>query len=144
MSAVSAAGKSVRWPCRMPAEEGRWSSTCFRIGPRMPNSPGPISKAGISMSSGHSKRWFPSPKRSASGTTRARASEPDEGSPLEVLLRRLLETPAEFLAEPRVGTAGEVDVAAVVWDVLRDLDDRPLDEAELAPFRPAGTAARQQ
>jgi hypothetical protein len=61
-----------------------------------------------------------------------------------VLLRRLVETPSEFRAEPRIGTAGEVDVAAVVWDVLRDLDGQPLGEADLVPFRPTGGTARQQ
>jgi hypothetical protein len=55
-----------------------------------------------------------------------------------------VETPPDFLAEPRIGSAGEVDVAAVVWDVLRDLSGQPLAEAELAPFRPPGSASRQQ
>jgi hypothetical protein len=40
------------------------------------------------------------------------------GPPLETLLRRLVDTPAEFLAEPRIGTRGEVFVAAVVNDLL--------------------------
>ncbi|VTR98901.1 hypothetical protein [Tuwongella immobilis] len=42
-----------------------------------------------------------------------------EGPPLELLMRRLLETPREFLAEPMVGSLGEIDVGAVLWDTLR-------------------------
>lgn len=41
-----------------------------------------------------------------------------EGPPLEQLTRRLLETPAPFLAEPRIGKHGDVHVAALVADVL--------------------------
>ena len=44
-----------------------------------------------------------------------------EGPLLEVLTRRLAETPADFLAEPLVRGKGVVDVAAVVADLLRDL-----------------------
>jgi hypothetical protein len=53
-----------------------------------------------------------------------------EGPPLESLTRRLAECPAEFLAEPRIGTKGEVRVAAVVADLLIDLGGRlPPDRA---------------
>lgn len=41
-----------------------------------------------------------------------------EGPPLEQLTRRLLETPAPFLAEPRIGKHGDVHVTALVADVL--------------------------
>lgn len=41
------------------------------------------------------------------------------GPDLEILLHRLLETPSEFLDEPRIGKAGAVHVAAVVNDVLK-------------------------
>jgi hypothetical protein len=40
-----------------------------------------------------------------------------EGPPLEVLLRRLAETPRDFLDPPRVGTAGSVQVSALVFDL---------------------------
>ncbi len=40
-----------------------------------------------------------------------------EGPALEPLLRRLAETPPDFLAEPRIGTHGRVQVAAVVADL---------------------------
>lgn len=40
------------------------------------------------------------------------------GPPIETLTHRLAETPAEFLAEPRIGAAGSVHVAALVNDVL--------------------------
>jgi hypothetical protein len=41
-----------------------------------------------------------------------------EGPPLEQLMRRLLETPSPFLAEPRIGNHGNVHVTALVADVL--------------------------
>jgi hypothetical protein len=41
------------------------------------------------------------------------------GPALEAMTRRLLDTPAEFLAEPRSGDAGMVSVPALVNDVLR-------------------------
>lgn len=44
-----------------------------------------------------------------------------EGPPLETLTRRLAETPEDFLAEPRIGNAGTVHVAAVVHDLLARL-----------------------
>ena len=40
------------------------------------------------------------------------------GPPLETLLRRLADTPPDFLDAPRIGAAGEVRVAAVVNDLL--------------------------
>ena len=44
-----------------------------------------------------------------------------EGPFLEILTRRLAETPEDFLAEPRIGSAGQVHVAAVVGDLMRGL-----------------------
>lgn len=41
-----------------------------------------------------------------------------EGPALEVLLRRLVDTPPDFLEEPRLQDAGRVHVAALVNDVL--------------------------
>jgi hypothetical protein len=43
----------------------------------------------------------------------------DEGPPLEILLRRLAETPPDFLADPVSERGGVVHVPAVVADVLR-------------------------
>lgn len=65
-----------------------------------------------------------------------------EGPPLEVLLRRLLEIPSDFLAEPRIGGQGDIDVAAVVWDVLRQAGGRPPTDKELGSYRPWGLGAR--
>lgn len=48
-----------------------------------------------------------------------------EGPPIESLTRRLAETPAEFLAEPRLGKSGEVHVAAVIADLPIDLEPLP-------------------
>jgi hypothetical protein len=42
----------------------------------------------------------------------------NQGPSLEVLLRRLLDTPPDFLDPPRQGKTGQVHVAAVVNDVL--------------------------
>jgi hypothetical protein len=60
-----------------------------------------------------------------------------EGPLLEVLTRRLAETPADFLAEPLVKNKGGVDVAAVVADLLRDLGgELPADAvARLRPHK---------
>jgi hypothetical protein len=44
-----------------------------------------------------------------------------EGPLLETLTRRLAETPEDFLAEPRIGSAGRVYVLAVVGDLIRGL-----------------------
>jgi hypothetical protein len=60
-----------------------------------------------------------------------------DGPVLESLTRRLAATPAEFLAEPRLGAAGQVHVPAVVTDLLRDLGGPPLTPAQLAVFQPA-------
>jgi hypothetical protein len=43
-----------------------------------------------------------------------------EGPPLEHLTRRLMETPTPFLAEPRIGKQGSVNVVALVADVLAE------------------------
>ena len=56
------------------------------------------------------------------------------GPQLELLTRRLAETPAEFLAPPRIGTGGTVHVAAVVNDVAARLGGR-LPPAALAGLR---------
>jgi hypothetical protein len=59
-----------------------------------------------------------------------------EGPLLEALTRRLAETPSDFLALPLVAGKGEVDVAAVVSDLLRDLGLAPLPDSEMEWFRP--------
>jgi hypothetical protein len=59
----------------------------------------------------------------------------EEGPLLETLTRRLAECPADFLAEPRIGSAGAVHVAAVVSDVLRDLGGAPLTVDQAAAFQ---------
>ena len=59
-----------------------------------------------------------------------------EGPLLEALARRLAECPAEFLAEPRLGLTGSVQVAAVVADLIRDLGGAPLTNEQAAIFQP--------
>ena len=56
-----------------------------------------------------------------------------EGPPLETLLRRLAETPEDFLAEPRIGANGVIEVRAVVADLLRLSGSLP-DPDQLATF----------
>ncbi len=56
-----------------------------------------------------------------------------EGPQLEHLTRRLTETPVDFLAEPRVGKNGLVQVDAVVADLLRELGGIP-HAREMATF----------
>jgi len=58
-----------------------------------------------------------------------------EGPFLETLTRRLAECPAEFLAEPLVGTLGTVHVAAVASDLMRDLGGAPLTPKQAAAFQ---------
>src|SRR5690349_10153388 len=56
-----------------------------------------------------------------------------EGPMLETLTRRLAETPEEFLAEPRIGNAGQVHTGAVVGDLLRMLG-HDVSAGDLTPF----------
>jgi hypothetical protein len=59
------------------------------------------------------------------------------GPPLPAILRRLAETPADFLDEPRIGRSGKVVVAALLADVLGELG-LAADPRLLARFRPDG------
>ncbi|MCK6406682.1 MAG: hypothetical protein L6Q60_11790 [Rhodocyclaceae bacterium] len=56
------------------------------------------------------------------------------GPPLEALLRRLADTPPDFLDEPRIGNTGQVFVPAVVNDLLAKIAQR-LPQAGLEAFR---------
>jgi hypothetical protein len=67
-----------------------------------------------------------------------------EGPLLEALTRRLAETPPDFLAEPRIGAAGAVHVAAVVADVLRELGGGPLPESVVRAFSPSAQEAKER
>jgi hypothetical protein len=59
----------------------------------------------------------------------------EEGPYLETLTRRLSECPADFLAEPRtVRGAGQVEVAAVVFDLLRDLGSGKITKKDVNQF----------
>ena len=62
------------------------------------------------------------------------------GPSIESLTRRLLDTPPEFLEEPRIGSSGTVHVAALVQDLLYGLGHK-LTTAMLSRFdsRNAGT-----
>src|SRR2546423_8839455 len=59
----------------------------------------------------------------------------DEGPQLESLTRRLAECPADFMAALRDrGGKGEVYVAAIVFDLLRELGGAPLTAQQLEVF----------
>ena len=64
-----------------------------------------------------------------------------EGPPLEVLTRRLADCPPEFLAEPRTGARGAVNVAAVVSDLLVALGGAPLTKEQAEPFQRSSSQA---
>ena len=46
------------------------------------------------------------------------------GPPLQLLLKRITECPVDFLDEPRVGSRGQLAIAALVGDCLRGADYR--------------------
>ena len=58
-----------------------------------------------------------------------------EGPPIEDLIRRLAETPADFLAEPRIGSRGTVNVAAVVSDTIFALSGVQLSPEQAKSFQ---------
>lgn len=62
-----------------------------------------------------------------------------EGPPLERLLRRIAETPRDFLADPAFGATGSVHTLAVVNDLLRMHGAQQVEPrlAELAKATPA-------
>jgi hypothetical protein len=67
----------------------------------------------------------------------------EEGPQLETLTRRLAECPADFLAEPRtLDGSGQVEVAAVVFDLLRDLGGRLLTRKEADGFKVANAKSK--
>ncbi|MBI2212270.1 MAG: hypothetical protein HYU52_01375 [Acidobacteria bacterium] len=59
---------------------------------------------------------------------------PQPGPPIELLTRRLSETPSEFLAPVLVNDAKAVRLAAVVSDLLSDLGGEPLTPAGAKHF----------
>jgi hypothetical protein len=56
---------------------------------------------------------------------------------VEALTRRLIDAPRDILAEPLGAPNGQVDVPAVVSDVIRLHGGTGLDTVTAAPFRPA-------
>lgn len=66
-----------------------------------------------------------------------------EGPPLEVLLRRLAETPGDFLREPAIAGGPGLRVEAVVHDLLAGLG-AAATEAGLAPFAGSGPKDRNR
>src|SRR5690242_8108584 len=69
----------------------------------------------------------------------------EEGPQLETLTRRLAECPVDFVAVPRDRNGkGDVVVAAVVFDLLRELGGAPLAPPQLAPFTLQGGDAQRE
>jgi len=56
-----------------------------------------------------------------------------EGPILESLIRRLAETPADFVEEPRIGNKGRIHVAAIVHDLIESFGES-VDQADLSSF----------
>jgi len=67
-----------------------------------------------------------------------------EGPVLDTLTRRLAETPKVFLGEPIIRNRGEVDLAAVVTDLLLVVGGRLQSEADAKDFRPSTKAQRNE
>ncbi len=71
----------------------------------------------------------------------------EQGPQLETLTRWLTECPGDFLAAPRIGSAGVIHVDAVVADLMRDLGGST-DKSMAAPFQaapnPRGYVAKAQ
>ena len=65
------------------------------------------------------------------------------GPPLELLIRRVLDTPPEFLAEPKIGVRGVVHVDALVGDIAGALGQRA-PVSELARFAATDDSARNR
>ncbi len=55
---------------------------------------------------------------------------PDTGPPIELLTRRLAETPSDFLSPVLASDRGAVNLPAVVSDLVCDLGGEPLSSAE--------------
>lgn len=58
----------------------------------------------------------------------------EQGPLIESLLRHLINCPDDFLATPRLGSQGVVEVAAVLSDLLRELGGAPLTAEEARHF----------
>lgn len=65
-----------------------------------------------------------------------------EGPPLDRLTRRLAETPGVFLAEPRIGQRGEVDLGAVACDLLGAIGGEIPGHQTANRLRPTSNAGR--
>jgi hypothetical protein len=66
----------------------------------------------------------------------------NEGPVLEKLTRHLTLCPADFLAEPKMGTRGVIHTGAVVSDLLMDLGGEPLPVEEAVSFEGEERAKR--
>ena len=65
------------------------------------------------------------------------------GPPLALLLRRLAECPPDFLGAPVQNGQGEIHVAAIAHDVLRDLGGAPAPN-ELGAWNGEGESSEEQ
>ena len=67
-----------------------------------------------------------------------------EGPPLDRLTRRLAETPAVFLDEPRIRKRGQVDLAAVACDLLLAVGGTLPSPRQAGSLRPGGLVERNR
>lgn len=67
-----------------------------------------------------------------------------EGPQLDTLTRRLAETPRPFLAEPRIRGRGEVELPAVVADLLLAIGGQPPEAAVARAYRPETKGQRNR
>jgi len=65
------------------------------------------------------------------------------GPPLERVMRRLAETPEDFLAEPRIGETGQVVTAALVADLFHALGHQ-IGAADLTGFAATSSMDRNR
>lgn len=65
------------------------------------------------------------------------------GPPLERVMRRLAETPEDFLAEPRIGETGQVVTAALVADLFHALGHQ-ITAADLTGFAATSSVDRNR
>jgi hypothetical protein len=69
----------------------------------------------------------------------------EEGPILETLTRRLTECPAEFQAEPLDSRGkGSIDIAALVFDLIRDLGGTPPAPVRLLSFKTKGKPSQSE
>ncbi|MEW6128499.1 MAG: hypothetical protein AB1757_15775 [Acidobacteriota bacterium] len=69
----------------------------------------------------------------------------NEGPQLEALTRRLSECPADFLGEPKTANGkGQVEVSAIVFDLIRELGGKPLTKQQLDSLKISNPKSKEE